>query len=171
MDTEKDETTPIETDDDAAAAPKPSPPMLSPEFMAAGGAGKPAWKTGSAPGRWATIGCGLGIVVLIAALFTGSTLMRKTVWAGYAGASQRVMAYVAGDVQPAERMRLKRNLDAFSVHLKKQDDPFPIMGEFQRLAREALEDRSVTRDEVEEINLFVEAQLAGTALAVPYSMP
>ena len=170
MDTENDETTPVETGTDGAATPKPKP-TVSPEFMVAGGADKPAWKTGSAPGRWATIGCGLGIVVLIAALFTGSTLMRKTVWAGYAGASQRVMAYVAGDVQPAERMRLKRNLDAFSVHLKKQDDPFPIMGEFQRLAREALEDRSVTRDEVDEFNLFVEAQLAGSALAVPYSMP
>jgi len=170
MNTENDETTPVETGTDGAPTPKPKP-TVSPELMAAGRADKPAWKTGSAPGRWATIGCGLGIVVLIAALFTGSTLMRKTVWAGYAGASQRVMAYVAGDVQPAERMRLKRNLDAFSVHLKKQDDPFPIMGEFQRLAREALEDRLVTRDEVDEFNLFVEAQLAGTALAVPYSMP
>ncbi len=170
MDTENDETTPVETGTDEAPDPKPSP-TLSPELMAAGRADKPAWKTGSASGRWATIGCGLGIVVLIAALFTGSTIMRKTVWAGYAGASQRVMAYVAGDVQPAERMRLKRNLDAFSVHLKKQDDPFPVMGEFKRLAREALVDRSVTRGEVEEISLFVEAQLAGTALAVPYSMP
>ncbi len=45
------------------------------------------------------------------------------------------------------------------------------MGEFQRRAREVLEDRLVTREEVEELNLFVEAQLAGTALAVPYSMP
>jgi len=144
---------------------------LSPELLSAGPADKPAWKSGSGPGRWATIGCGLGIVVLIAALFTGSTLMRKTVWAGYAGASQRVMAYVAGDVQPAERMRLKRNLDAFSVYLRNHDDPFPIMGEFQRLAREALEDRSVDLDEVEEFNLFLETQLAETGLAVPYSMP
>ena len=170
MNTDKDETNPIEVDDEAAP-PKSPTPTVSPELLAAGRAGKPAWKKGSVPGRWATIGCGLGIVVLIAALFTGSTLMRKTVWAGYAGASQRVLAYVAGDVQPAERMRLKRNLDAFSVHLKKQDDPFPIMGEFQRRAREALEDRLVTRDEAEELNLFLEVQLAGSALAVPYSMP
>jgi len=170
MNTENDDVTPVETETDEAPTPKPTP-TLSPEFMAAGRPAKPAWKTGSAPGRWATIGCGLAIVVLIAALFTGSTLMRRTVWAGYAGASQRVMAYVAGDVQPAERMRLKRNLEAFSVHLKKQDDPFPIMGEFQRLAREALEDRLVDRDEVEEFNLFLETQLTGTGLAVPYSMP
>jgi len=171
MDTEKDETTPVEADEETSPAPAKPTVSLSPELMVAGRAEKPAWKTGSAPGRWATIGCGLGIVVLIAALFTGSTLMRKTVWAGYAGASQRVMAYVAGDVQPAERMRLKRNLDAFSAHLRKQDDPFPVMGEFQRLAREALEDRLVTRDEAEELNLFLEVQLAGSALAVPYSMP
>jgi hypothetical protein len=171
MDTEKDETTPVEADETTSPAPAKPTVNLSPELMLAGRQEKPAWKTGSAPGRWATIGCGLCIVVLIAALFTGSTIMRKTVWAGYGGASQRVMAYVGGDVQPAERMRLKRNLDALSVHLRKQDDPFPVMGEFRRLAREALEDRLVTRDEVEELNLFVEAQLAGTALAVPYSMP
>jgi hypothetical protein len=168
MNTDNDETTPIESGTDAA--PKPAP-TLSPELLAAGRADKPAWKTGSATGRWATIGCGLGIVVLIAALFTGSTLMRKTVWAGFAGASQRVMGFLAGDLQPAERMRLKRNLDAFSAHLRNQDDPFPAMGEFQRLARTALEDRLVTRDEVEEINVFLEGQLAGSALAVPYSMP
>ena len=87
---ENDETTPVETGEDASSAPKPSPPTLSPELMAAGRADKAAWKSGSGPGRWATIGCGLGIVVLIAALFAGSTLMRKTVWAGYAGASQRI---------------------------------------------------------------------------------
>ena len=171
MKTENDEPIPVEVDDDAAAAPTQPEVSLSPELLAAGRADKAAWKSGKGPGRWATIGCGLGIVVLIAALFTGSTLMRKTVWAGYAGASQRVMAYVAGDVQPAERMRLKRNLDAFSAHLRKQDDPFPVMGEFQRLAREALDDRLVTRDEVDELNLFLEVQLAGSALAVPYSMP
>ncbi len=135
MDTEKDETTPVEADEETSPAPAKPTPSLSPELLAAGRADKAAWKSGKGPGRWATIGCGLGIVVLIAALFTGSTLMRKTVWAGFAGTSQRVMAYVAGDVQPAERMRLKRNLDAFSAHLRNQDDPFPVMGEFQRLAR------------------------------------
>ncbi len=170
MNRENDETTPVGTETDGALTPK-STPILPPELLAVGRKEKPAWKTGGVPGRWATIGCGLGIVVLIAALLTGSTLMRRTVWAGFAGASNRLTAYVAGDVQPAERMRLKRNLDAFSVHLRNQDDPFPVMGEFQRLAREAVKDRSVNRDEVEELNLFLEAQLADAALAVPYSMP
>lgn len=171
MNTEKDETTPVENGETPLESTAKPTVSLSPELLAAGRADKAAWKSGKGTGRWATIGCGLGIVVLIAALFTGSTLMRKTVWAGFAGASQRVMAYLAGDVQPQERMRLKRNLDAFAAHLKNQDDPFPVMGEFQRLTREALEDQSVDRAEVDELNLFLEAQLAGSALAVPYSMP
>ena len=81
MNTENDNTTPVEAGPDAAPTPKPTP-TLSPELMSAGRQKKPAWKTGSVSGRWATIGCGLGIVVLIAALFTGSTLMRKTVGPG-----------------------------------------------------------------------------------------
>jgi len=171
MNTENDETTPVETEEDASPAPKPSPPTLSPELLAAGRTDKAAWKSGSGPGRWATIGCGLGIIVLIAALFAGSTLMRKTVWAGFAGASQRVVTHLPGNLSPGERMRLTRNLDAFSAYLKRHDEPFPVMGEFQALFRVVLEDRLITRDEVEELNLFLESKLAENASAVPYSMP
>jgi hypothetical protein len=171
MNTGNDETTPVETEEDSPPEKKPSPPTLSPELLAAGRADKDAWKSGSGPGRWATIGCGLGVVVLIAALFAGSTLMRKTVWAGFAGAGQRVMANLPGDLSPGERMRLKSNLDRFAAYLKKHDEPFPVMGEFQALVREALEDRLITRDEVEKLNLFLEPKLAEDASAVPYSMP
>ena len=171
MNTENDETTPVESGQEETPAPKPPPPSLSPELLAAGRKDKAAWKSGSGPGRWATIGCGLGIVVLIAALFTGSTLMRKTVWAGFAGASQRVVANLPGDLPPGERMRLTRNLEAFSAYLKRHDEPFPVMGEFQALVREVLEDRLITDDEVEELNLFLESKLAEDALSVPYSMP
>jgi hypothetical protein len=170
MNTENDVTTPVETDEEPTPAPKPSMPTLSPELLAAGQADKAAWKSGSGPGRWATIGCGLGIVVLIAALFAGSSLMRKTVWAGFAGSGQRVMANLSGDLPPGERMRLKNNLARFTDYLKKHDDPFPVMGEFQRLAREALEDSQVTRDEVEELNILLESEVPGGS-DVPYSMP
>jgi len=171
MNTENDVTTPVETDEEPTPAPKPSSPALSPELMAAGRADKDAWKSGSGPGRWATIGCGLGIVVLIAALFAGSTLMRKTVWAGFAGAHQRVVGNLPANLSPGERMRLKDNLGQFTVYLKKHNEPFPLMGEYQALVRKMLEDRLITRDEVEELNLFLESKLTEGAPGVPYSMP
>ena len=170
MDTEKHKTTPIETDDDATAPPK-STVSLSPELMAAGRADKAAWKSGKGPGRWATIGCGLGIVVLIAALFAGSSLMRKTVWAGFAGAQQRVVGNLPANLSPGERMRLKDNLGRFTIQLKKHHEPFPLMGEFQDLVRTVFEDRQITREEVEELNLFLESKLNGFESAVPASMP
>lgn len=171
MDTENDEPIPVEVDDDATPAPTKPEASLSPELLAAGRARKAAWNSGKGPGRWATIGCGLGIVVLIAALFAGSSLMRKTVWVGFAGAQQRVVANLPGDLPPGERMRLKTNLDRFTAFLKKNDEPFPVMGEFQALVRETLEDQRVSLDEVEELNLFLEAKMVGFDPAVPFSMP
>ena len=170
MNAENDETTPDLPGQDDAQAPKQPPPTLSPELLAAGRKDKAAWKSGSTSGRWATIGCGLGIVVLIAALFAGSTLMRKTVWAGFAGAHQRVVGNLPADLSPGERMRLKDNLGQFTGYLKKHNEPFPLMGEYQALVRKMLEDRLITRDEVEELNLFLESKMSGGS-DVPYSMP
>jgi hypothetical protein len=166
-----DETHPVEMDDDGLPAPKSPAPTLSPELMAAGRADKAAWKSGKGPGRWTTIGCGLGIAVLIAALFAGSSLMRRTVWAGFAGTTQRLVRNLPGDLPPGDRMKLTRNLDAFAAQLKELDDPYPLMGQFRNLARRVLEDRRITREEAEELNLFLDEQLAGSKLGAPYSLP
>jgi len=171
MNTENDEKVPVEAEPNAPPESPSPPPDPAPELLAAARAEKAAWKSGSNLGRWATIGCGLGIVVLIAALFAGSSLMRKTVWTGFAGTSRRVVTNLPGDLPPGERMRLTGNLDAFAAYLKDQDEPFPIMGEFQDLARQVLEDRLISRDEVEELNVFLEAQLGSGSRDVPYSMP
>jgi hypothetical protein len=148
-------------------------PDLPPEFVAARAsqATRTKWDSGPRPGKWTTIGCGLGIVILIAALFAGSSLLRKTVWSGYAGTCNRLTANLPLDLAPGERMRLTRNLDRLTTLLRQMEEPFETMGEFQRIARKALQDRSVSHDEVEEINLFIEAQLAENTLSVPYSMP
>jgi len=171
MNTETDDTKPVETGQDATPEQTPQTPSLSPELLAAARADKAAWKSGRGPRRWATIGCGLGIVVLIGALFAGSSLVRKTVWASYAGANRRLMANLPGDLPPADRMRLKTNLERFAAHMQGLDDPFPVMGEFQGLVRDAFEDQLITRDEVEELNSFLESKVNEGALAVPYSMP
>jgi hypothetical protein len=167
----KEQLPPVEGD---AERPVPDPsekPELPAEFVAARAsqATKTTWGSDSRPGKWSTIGCGLGIVVLISALFAGSSLLRKTVWAGFSGTGSRLVANLPGDLPPGERMRLTRNLDRFTAQVKTQEDPYEVMGEFQRLAREAMEDRAISHDEVEEINLFLEAQLPHGD--VPYSMP
>jgi len=162
---------PVEGDVESPAPEKPEKVELPAEFVAARAVQASKWDSTGRPGKWTTIGCGLGIVVLISALFAGSSMLRKTVWAGFSGTGSRLVANLPGDLAPGERMRLTRNLDRFTAMVKQQEDPFEIMGEFQRLARKAMEDRVVSHDEVEEINLFLEEQLDEATGSVPYSMP
>jgi hypothetical protein len=177
MNTENDDKVPVEAEpntppESPSPSPSPSPPPdPAPEFLAAARAEKAAWKSGKGPGRWATIGCGLGIVVLIGALFAGSSVMRKTVWASYVGANRRLMANLPGDLPPSDRILLKTNLEHFAAYMKSLDDPFPVMGEFQGLVRGAFEDQQITRDEVDELNSFLESKVNDGPSAVPYSMP
>jgi hypothetical protein len=152
---------------------QPAKVELPAEFVAAQAqraAKAPTWDRDPRPGKWTTIGCGIGLVLLIAALFAGSSLLRKTVWAGFVGTGNRLIANLPGDLPPGERMRLTRNLDRFTTQVKQQDDPYEAMGEFQKLARKAMEDRLITHEEVEEINVFLESHLPNHD-AVPYSMP
>jgi len=150
----------------AAATPAVPPELLMPTRSKS-----PKWQSGGKPGRWTTIGCGLGIVMLLATLFAGSNLLKRTVWSGYAGTRNRIVNNLPGDLPPGERMRLTRNLDRFSAQLRIHDDPYPIMGEFQKLARVVFEDRVITRDEVGQLNVFLEEHLPGGPSDVPYSMP
>jgi len=129
------------------------------------------WDSDGRPGKWTMVGCSVGIVILVAALFAGSSLLRKTVWATYAGTSRQLMASLPGDLPPGERMRLQRNLDRFEAQVKRYRDDYSDLGAFQRLAREALEDRRLNRREVEEINAFLESKLPASSGDVPYSMP
>lgn len=149
-----------------------SPPVELPiEFTAAKASRPPKWDSGSKPGTWTTIGCGMGIVLLVAALFAGSSLMKRTVWTGFSGARQRVVANLEGDVPPGERMALIRDLDRFAAQLENHPDPYPIMGDFQKRVRAALEDERITRDEAAELNAFLEEHLPSGPSEVPYSMP
>ncbi len=152
-----------------AAGPTSEP--APPDLAAARTAGRPDWSAGGPPGRWATIGCGLGVVVLIAALFAGSSLTRRTVWAGFAGARQRLVANLPGDLPPGERVELIRRLDALAAELERRDDPYPAMGELQRLVRTMLEDGQVTRDELAGLDTYLDRELAESRRGVPYSMP
>jgi len=159
---------PFEDDVEVVEETKPAEVELPPAFVAARTTG---WDQPSRPGKWTTIGCGLGIVLLIAALFAGSRLLEKTVWAGLAATCRSLEANLPGDLPPGERMRLTRNIDRFAVQMRSLDEPFEIVGEFQKLTRAAMDDQRITRAEVEEINVFIEAQLPPDKRDVPYSMP
>ena len=140
-------------------------------FATARAASRPDWSSGARPGRWATIGCGLAIVVLIGTLFAGSTLLRRTVWTGFDGARHRLVANLPGDLPPGERMELTRNLDRFAAQLRVMEDPYPVMGEFQQRLRAALDDRIVDHAEVAELNAFLESHLPTGAAGAPEAMP
>jgi hypothetical protein len=166
-----DEVRKPQVQDDEPRPPETTPEPTLPDFATARAASRPEWASGSKPGRWATIGCGLVLVILIGALFAGSTLLRRTVWSGFAGARNRLVANLPVDLPPGERMRVTRNLDRFATQLETIEDPYPVMGEFQKRLREVLADGHIDRSEVDELNAFLESHLPAGPSTVPFSMP
>ncbi len=168
-----EDDTGVEVTEESERAEGPEEPAaeLPAEFTVAPGARGVRWDSGARPGKWTTIGCGLGLVILIGSLFAGSSLLRKAVWATFAGTSRQLVANLPGDLPPGERMRLQRNLDRFEVQAKRRTDDYADLGEFHTLARELLEDRRLTRGEVNDLNEFLESKLPPSSSDVPYSMP
>ena len=115
--------------------------------------------------RWATLGCGAAVVVLVALLAVGVGLTRRTAWMAFERSQQRLMAAVEQRNQPAERLRTSRNLERFKVQLQLTRDPYPLMGEFMRRVQEDLGDGGLSADEVEELNRFLESHLPSAATA------
>ena len=112
---------------------------------------------GSAPDwrRWRLYGCAAGFLGLVAMLILGANILLNTVWLGYGATHQRVVAALR-DAPPPERMRTIRNLDAFTERLRAMDEPYGLMGEFQRHAGEALADGRLEPDELDALNEFLE---------------
>jgi hypothetical protein len=110
--------------------------------------------------RWRLYGCAVGFLGLVALLVLGANILRNTVWLGYGATHQRVVAAL-GEASPPERLRTIRNLDAFTSRLRAMDEPYGLMGEFQRRAGEALADGRLEPSELEDLNEFLE-QADGT---------
>ncbi len=115
----------------------------------AGELGAPDWR------RWRLYGCAAGFLGLVALLILGANILRNTVWLGYGATHQRVVAAL-GEAPPPERMRTIRNLDAFTARLRAMDEPYGLMGEFQRRAGTALADGRLEPDELDALNAFLE---------------
>ena len=137
------------------------PPEL---FTVPSGSDKELWRAGGGCGRLPAYGCAFGVVVLVAALIVGVTLMRRSVWMTFERARQQVVQGLPYDIQPGERLRTTRNLERFRTLLENTSDPYPLMGEFVKLVRGAFDDGQLSAEEVGEINEFVEKAIEDSGM-------
>ena len=117
---------------------------------------------GRSSGRWASIGCGAVVVALIALLFVGVSLTKRTAWMAFARGRQRLVE-VVGTEHPTDRLRTTRNLNRFAARLRASRDPYRTLGEFLAREREALADGRLDAGELDDLNRFLEgaAPLSG----------
>jgi hypothetical protein len=117
---------------------------------------KDKWRPGGGLGRLPVYGCVFGVILLIAALILGISLLRRTVWMTMERGSQQVVQSLPMNLDPAVRLRTTRNLSRFRTVLESKSDPYPMMGEFLKRVRAFFDDGDLTAEEVEELNLFLE---------------
>lgn len=124
-----------------------------------------SWQGGGGLSRWATLGCGAGVVVLVALLAVGIGLTKRTASMAFERSQQRLMAAVERRNQPPERLRTSRNVERFKAQLRVARDPYPLMGGFMKRVQEVLDDGNLDADEVEAFNLFLESHLPSATTA------
>jgi hypothetical protein len=143
--------TEIEEMPEGEAPPAPDEVVL--EGLASG---KESWKGSGCSTRVKLYGCLIGMVLLIAALLVGTSMMRRMVWVNMGLGQQAVVKFLPRDLPAAERQRTIQNLDRFRAVLEASDDPYDEMGEFMNRVREMVEDRKLTAEELEEFNSYLE---------------
>jgi hypothetical protein len=139
---------------------RPEPPVLVPMAPSS------RWRGGGGPSRWTSFGCVVGILFLIALLVFGVAITKRTAWMALDRSSRRFLAAVERNNRPGDRMRTSRNLERFRTQLRISRDPYPLMGEFLKQVQETLEDGSLTAEEIEHVNLFLESTLPSVEGAV-----
>jgi hypothetical protein len=124
----------------------------------------PAKATPGCSSRWLTIGClavlALMVVALIAGVFsfdTGFLVLVKR-------AQQQIWSNLPANLDQEQRTRTLDNLKRIGQKLKDEEDSY-LIGEFLGQAGTALEDRSLTIEEVEQLNLYMESVINGPAPA------
>jgi hypothetical protein len=151
------EVTPVDTD-------APATPELGLESPATG---QESWREGSGCGsRVLLYGCIIAVALLIAALMTGTSMIRRTVWLNMERGRSAVVQALPADLPPAERVRTTRNLEHFRAVLEASKDPYPMMGEFMKMVRAILADGRLEPDEVEELNLYLERVVEESGIPV-----
>ena len=138
---------------------KPQPSAQAPSEVVFEGlaSGKEPWRRGSGcSSRLPLYGCLIGLVILIAILVAGTSMVRRTVWVNMERGRQLVVQNLPRDLPAAERQRTLRNLDRFVAVLEASKDPYPVMGEFMNRVRDILDDGRLTADEVGGLNVYIE---------------
>jgi hypothetical protein len=148
----------LEIEEPQAPAEAEETPKPKPEIPIEGLAtGKEPWRTGSGCGnRLPAYGCAVGVMMLIAVLIAGTSMMRKTVWLNFERSRSAVMNGLPRGISPAEANRTRTNLNRFRAVLERQDDPYDQMGEFVTRVRELFADGRITDEELEHFNLMLE---------------
>jgi hypothetical protein len=121
--------------------------------------GKEPWRGGGCSSRLPLYGCLIGLVILIAILIAGTSMMRRTVWVNMERGRRVVVQSLPRNLPAAERQRTIKNLDRFRAALEASKDPYPTMGEFMNRVRDILNDGRLTAEEVGGLNIFLERVL------------
>jgi hypothetical protein len=101
--------------------------------------------------RWATIGCGGVILLLVVALAAGVfSSQRMLIW-GLARLADRVVASLPEGIPQVAREGLRRRLDCVVRAARERRVREQRLGEFARECVDALADKSITADEEERI--------------------
>ena len=99
------------------------------------------------------------MVVLALVLAAAYLPLKKRVHSGFVETCNRIENRMLLEVGPHEKERLTTNLRLFQQHVEDLDDPNPSIGRFVKLARKALEDSVVDRDEARELSDFIENEV------------
>ncbi|MEJ2580494.1 MAG: hypothetical protein P8127_02470 [Acidobacteriota bacterium] len=119
--------------------------------------GKEPWRGGGGcSSRLTVYGCLAGLVLLVAMLIVGTSMVRRTVWINMDRGRRLVVQSLPHDLPAAERQRTIRNLDRFRLVLEASKDPYPTMGDFMNRVRDMLEDGRFTAEEVGGLNVYLE---------------
>jgi hypothetical protein len=107
--------------------------------------------------QWGNAGCLIGLGLLIIALVAGFFTLDTGFFLLIKRAQQQIWDNLPRDLDQQQRTRTLSNLNRLSEKLKEADDPNYLIGEFLGKAAAALEDQTLTHDEVEAINLYLES--------------
>lgn len=121
--------------------------------------GSKEWRGSRKSGRWRGVGCGCGLVVLIAAIITAYAGLRQKVWSSFDEVRHGLERSILVEVAPEEKQRLLENLRLYKTVVSDSDDPYPAIGRFVSAGREALADFVVDPDEAERINQLLEKEM------------
>jgi hypothetical protein len=148
---------PAAASDAPTGEPRPAVDVTKlPPIRRAGGtipAGGTDWR------RWRMYGCGVAAIGLVALLMIGAQMMRKTVWLSYGRTHQLVLTALGG-ATPRDRMETRQNLERLTVALRSLDEPYALMGEFQREVAPRVADGQLDPTELKELNAWIEAAIA-----------